>query len=85
MNDSEQNKRDLKTLVIRLLNESEDTMSPETIDVMRRLAPAIMAEIGMTMSWAELAAAADDELNRQWDNFSQEFDPDFRYSDCDLP
>jgi len=85
MNDSEQNKRDLKTLVIRLLNESEDTMSPETIDVMRRLAPAIMAEIGMTMSWAELAAAADDELNRQWDNFSQELDPDFRYSDCDLP
>ena len=69
-----QNKRDLRTLVIRLLNESEDTMSPETIDVMRRLAPAIMAEIGLSGTWPAEAAAANDELSHQWDNLSQDLD-----------
>jgi hypothetical protein len=74
VNEYEQTKSDLRTLVIRLLQEDEATMAPETSEVMRRLAPAIMKELGMMWTWplpchendeAAEAAEADEEAT-QW-------------------
>jgi hypothetical protein len=81
MNELQQTMSDLRVLVIRLLMEDESTMSPETSDVMRRLAPAIMKELGMMWSWPcprheNDEEAEDNELSTQWLH-----DHDFSYSD----